>query len=142
MKKASHILGLVGGVLALVGAAGCIVGGTLLAAFAPGFAGFFSGFLRGPGVHIPGMFGLFSQVGGIALIVAGAFMAAIGVLSLVGATNVNKNNTKAGVLMLVAGGLSLLTGFGWVVTVLCVLGGVFALVKDKAPDNVPPPPQA
>jgi hypothetical protein len=36
--------------------------------------------------------------------------------------------------MLVAAGLSLLTGYGWAITVLCVLGGVFALVKEKTPD--------
>jgi hypothetical protein len=138
MKKASHILGLIGGVLALVAAAGCIIGGLILAVFAPGLAGFVSGFLRGPEASLPGFFSLFSQIGGIAVIVVGLVSVAVGVLALIGAHHVNKNNVKAGVLLLVAGGLSLCTGFGWVITVLCVLAGIFALVKEKGPEPVPP----
>jgi hypothetical protein len=141
MKKASHILGIIGGVLALVGAVGCIIFGLLIAVFAPGLAGFISGFMTGSEAQLPSLFSMFSQIGGIAIIIAGVVMVAIGVLALLGAKNVNINNTKAGVLMLVAGGLSLCTGWGWVITVLCVLGGVFALVKEKAPGIAPPPPQ-
>ena len=134
MKKASHILGLIGGVLALVCAAACMVIGLLIVLFAPALAGVIASFLHGPEANLPGLFGLFTQIGGIAVIIAGLAMAAVGVLALVGARHVGRNNVKAGVLMLVAAGLSLLTGYGWVITVLCVLGGVFALVKEKAPD--------
>ena len=133
MKKASHILGLIGGVLALVCAAACIIVGLLIVLFAPSLAGFIAGFLHGPEANLPGLFGMFTQIGGAALIIAGLIMAAAGVLALVGAHHVGKRNVKAGVLMLVAAGLSLITGYGWVITVLCVLGGVFALVKEKTP---------
>ena len=140
MKKASQILGLIGGVLALVCAAGSIAGGTLIAAVSPGLFNFIPGMMGGPGPHLAGFFGLFGQFGGVALIIAGAFMIAVGVLALVGANEVPRNNVRAGVLMLIAGGIAMITGFGGPIMVLCVLGGVFALVKDKAPGN-PPPPQ-
>jgi len=122
-----------------VGAFVCIVIGLIIVLFVPNLAGFFSGVMHGPNAPIPSLFSLFSAIGGIAVIIVGLVMVAIGVLSLVGAKNVNLNNTKAGVLMLVAGGLALFTDIGWIITVLCVLGGIFALVKDKAPGCVPPP---
>jgi hypothetical protein len=141
MKKASHILGLIGGILALVAAGACIIVGLLIAVLAPGLAGLISGFVHGPEIQLPSLFGLFSQIGGIAIIIVGLVSTAIGVLALVGAKNVDTNSTKAGVLMLVAGGLALFTSIGWPITVLCVLGGIFALVKEKTPDCAPPPPQ-
>jgi hypothetical protein len=143
MRKASSVLGIVGGALALACAAIGIVGGVLLTAFAPDFFQNFSGFFRNdfmPG-NMPSFMGFAWQAGGIVIIVVSVMMLAVGVLALMGGNLVKKNNVKAGVLMLVGGGISMFTGYGWVITVLCVLGGIFALVKEKSPDNAPPPPQ-
>ncbi len=144
MRKASSVLGIVGGALALACAAVGIIGGTLLTVFAPNLFQNFSGFMTKdfiPG-HMPDFMGFAWQAGGIVLLVVSAMMIAVGVLALIGGNMVKKNNVKAGVLMLVAGGISMFTGYGWVITVLCVLGGIFALVKEKAPENPPSPPQS
>jgi hypothetical protein len=66
------------------------------------------------------------------------FSAASMVLGFIGVSQLNKENRDGGVLLLVASGLSLLSG-GFVRMVLLLIGGVLALSKRPA---VPPPPQS
>jgi len=67
---------------------------------------------------------------GIASVIAGA-------LGLIGGIIVKKNNVAAGVIMLIAAGLSVLVFFNVVSMILFILGGIFALKKE--PQNVMQP---
>jgi hypothetical protein len=73
---------------------------------------------------------VFSMGGGIVL-GAGVLAAVAGILGLVGGCIVRKKSTAAGVLMIVAGALCLVAFFNFVSMVLLVLGGIFALIKER-----------
>lgn len=140
MRKASHVLGMVGGCLALVSAGFRILGGVLMAVGGPvvfrEFAGYFS---RLTFDNIPSGFmqSMAAGIGGIVFVFLGVVSVASGVLGLAGAAAVAKNNVRAGVLMLVGAGLCMMTG-GGPVLLLLLLGGIFALVKEKKPGDQAP----
>lgn len=144
MRKASSVLGIVGGALSLLMALLCVIGGILLMTMDSGSLRslFFSMSERmdfGPRFLLDWS----AYIGGIVLIVFGVIKAACGVLGLVGGLKVKTNNITAGVLMIVAAGVSLLLTAGWLATILLTLGGIFALVKEKpvAPPLPSPPMQ-
>jgi hypothetical protein len=64
-----------------------------------------------------------------------------GVLGIVGAALTRKKNVIAGVLMIIAAVLCLFTVVGFISTILFVLGGIFALINDKSAQAPVPPPQ-
>ena len=60
-------------------------------------------------------------------------------LAIIGAVFVKKKNTMAGVLMIVAAVLSFFTAVGFLASVILVVGGILALVpENKGPLTVPP----
>lgn len=135
MRKASRVLGIIGGCLALVVAFICLLGGLFLLL---GGEYLFTEItnLVNHATRIDGPwnwmnFGFIGTIGGIFILFGAALATAAGILGLIGASSVEKNNTKAGVLMLVSAGLCLLTGIGFYVMILLLLGGIFALVKEK-----------
>ncbi len=89
-------------------------------------------------------------IAGTVFLVFGICTAIAGVLGLVGGLIVKKKNVAAGVLMIIAAVLSF---FNIISMVLFVLGGVFALMRDRSkqqqgylppypmPPNYPYPPQ-
>lgn len=134
MKKASSVLGIVGGALSLFTALLCVVGGIVLMAMN---SSAIWDFVRHFDVNIPffgdNMFDWSLDIAGIVVIIFGLLKAACGVLGLIGGTMVKKNNVTAGVLMIVAAGVSLVITGGFFSMVLFTLGGIFALVKEKPP---------
>lgn len=134
MKKASSVLGIVGGALSLFMALLCVVGGIVLMAMN---SSAIWDFVRRFDVNVPffgnNMFDWSLDIAGIAVIIFGLLKAACGVLGLVGGTMVPKNNVTAGVLMIVAAGVSLVITGGFFSMVLFTLGGIFALIKEKPP---------
>ncbi len=142
MRKASSILGIVGGALSLFVALLFVVGGILLMALNTN--GIWD-FVRHFDVNIPyfgdQIYNWIPGFTGIVVIIVGILKAACGALGLVGGTMVKKNNVTAGVLMIVAAGVSLVITGGFFSMVLFTLGGIFALVKEKPPVTpVQPPP--
>ena len=127
--------------MALAGAFFAMLGGVFMMVSGPHLfselAAFFS---RISSADIPFTFSQgFAGWGGIAAFFTGMVGVAVGILGLIGATSVTKNSQKAGVLMIVAAGLRMLTG-GGIVFVLLLLGGIFALIKEK-PQAAEPPNQ-
>lgn len=142
MRKASHVLGLVGGCLALVCACLYVLGGIFLLAGGGNFINeiihMTRGFANVPRFPFDWLGGSLVGFGAVIIIFLGIMHVASGILGVVGARSIEKNNIQAGVLMLVGAGLSLLSGFGFIPMVLLLLGGIFALVKEKTP--IAPPP--
>lgn len=144
MRKASRILGIIGGCLALVvaffmllGGIFMLIGGEFLFAEIGRVVNHATRFADGPWNWMS--YGFLGTIGGIFMFFGFALATAAGILGLVGATSVETNNTKAGVLMLVGAGLSLLTGIGFYTMVLLLLGGIFALVKEKPSQDTQTP---
>ncbi len=139
MRKVSKVLGIVGGVLSLVMGVLCILGGVLLMTFGSGImTDIIQHFSKINTFDTPGfIFDFSAQISGVVMIFVGFFSAASGVLGLIGGTMVLKNNVTAGVLMIVAAGIGLLLSGGWIATILLILGGIFALVKEKQPQAPP-----
>lgn len=142
MRKAGKVLGIVGGALSLLATLLYIIGGIVFMSTDTGFItdlidsmymdmdmGFASNMIMN----------WTTSILGVMLIVIGVFNAVGGVLGLVGGLMVDKKNVTAGVLMIVSAGISLLLSGNWLTMVLCTLGGIFALMKEKQP--VPPLPQ-
>lgn len=140
MRKASKVLGIVGGAVSLLAALLCIIGGIIFMTTDTGmFADLFDNMYMDMGFASNMIMSWTAGILGIVLIVIGVLNAVGGVLGLVGGLMVDKKNVTAGVLMIVSAGLSLLLSGNWLTMILCTLGGIFALVKEKPP--VPPLPQ-
>lgn len=134
MRKASFVLGIVGGSLALLMALLFIACGILLMAINSDFIQRILDVVQADVPHAAGfLFDWSTDVAGITAIVIGGVKAVCGVLGLVGGLSVKTNNVTAGVLMIVAAGVSLIITGAWITTVLLTLGGIFALVKEKPP---------
>lgn len=142
MRKASKVLGIVGGAVSLLFALLCIIGGIVFMAtdtsfFTELFDNMYIDMDMGFASNM--IMNWTASILGIMLIVVGVLNAVGGVLGLVGGLMVDKKNVTAGVLMIVSAGISLLLSGNWLTMILCTLGGIFALVKEKPP--VPPIPQ-
>ena len=131
MRKASMVLGIIGGAMSLLSALSSIVIGIIMSSDTGFFANMFNKMYSG-------VFNIKADTWGVVLIVCGASQVICGVLGLVGGLMVKKKNITAGVLMIISAGVSLLIT-GWLAVILFTLGGIFALVKEKQP--VPPLPQ-
>lgn len=140
MRKASKVLGIVGGAVSLLFALLCIIGGIVFMATDTSiFTELFDNMYMDMGFASGMIMNWTASILGVVLIVIGVLNAVGGVLGLVGGLMVDKKNVTAGVLMIVSAGLSLLLSGNWLTMILCTLGGIFALVKEKPP--VPPLPQ-
>ncbi len=136
MKTASMVLGIVGGAIA-------IITGLLYAFGLSAFlGGFFEGFARSSDSFD---FSYLSNLYNTLFIVFGIVCTLSGVLGLIGGIIVKKHNIAAGVMMIVAAVMS-------ISFILFLLGGIFALMKEKPqyapqpypqyPPYPPAPPQA
>ncbi len=148
MRTASMVLGIVGGVLALLFAIIYLISG----AFVSGSANiiddytnfnngefsddFFDSYDDGtfsyefdvnPGAIVD--YGI--QAAAVWLWISGVLSIIGGVLGIIGGAQVKKKNVMAGVFMLVGGVLSVFTGVGFISMVVLVVGGILALVKEK-----------
>ncbi len=74
---------------------------------------------------------------GAMFLIPGIIAAVAGVMGLVGGIIVKKKNVLAGVLMIIAAVLSLFSFFNIISMVLFILGGVFALMRER--QNAMPP---
>lgn len=142
MRKASKVLGIVGGAVSLLFALLCIIGGIVFMATDTSiFTDLFDNMYMDMGFASNMFMNWTAGILGIVLIVFGVLNVVGGVLGLVGGLMVNKKNVTAGVLMIVSAGLSLLLTGNWLTMILCTLGGIFALVKEKPPvPQLPQPP--
>jgi hypothetical protein len=141
MRKASKVLGIVGGAVSLLAALLCIIGGIIFMTTDTSiFTDLFDNMYMDMGFASSMIMNWTAGILGIVLIVIAVLNAVGGVLGLVGGLMVDKKNVTAGVLMIVSAGISLLLSGNWLTMILCTLGGIFALVKEKPP--VPPLPQA
>ena len=134
MRKASSVLGIIGGAWSLLMELISVVAGIFIISL--NSHGMWD-FVRQFDINIP-FFGdkLFDwsfDIFGIIVIIIGVLNAGCGVLGLVGGNMVRKNNITAGILMIVAAGLSLIITGNFFSMVLFTLGGIFALVKEKPP---------
>lgn len=142
MKKASRVLGIVGGSLSFLMALLCVIGGLVFMSADSGFfKEIFSQMYDEMGYSTNFMLSWTADIMGVMLIIFGVLKVVCGVLGLIGGLKVNKNNVTAGVLMIVAAGVSLIMTGGWIATILFTLGGIFALVRERqpvAPPSLPP----
>ncbi len=141
MRKASMVLGLIGGILAILIALLLFAGGAFISQMAPSlmesefnseYAELSSEYpeLNGANADIDmdtavNMVGyVFAGIGGLILVA--------GILGVVGAVVVKKSNVLAGVLMILGGILALISIYGFISFILLLLGGIFALVRDNS----------
>lgn len=89
-----------------------------------------------------GMVGSMSDAGaqflGIALIVIASLSAAGGVLAIIGGAFALKKHVAAGVLMLAAAVLSFFTILGIFASLLLIVGGILALIPERKDGRIPP----
>ncbi len=136
MKKASYVLGIIGGCLAVISALLCLALGLFLLLGSQAFFSELFSFINEVAIHnVPFNFidgNFVGVISGVFVLFTAVISLAAGVLGLIGAVSVNKNNVKAGVLMIVGAGLCLITPvIGFFPMALLLLGGIFALVKEK-----------
>ncbi len=131
MRTAGMIMGIVGGAIAILFGAFFIFGSAM----------FFS-----MGSWNSYMSDSYSQAqqassitGGTVFLVIGIIIILTGVLGLVGGLIIKKKNVAAGVMMIVAAGLSLFSFFNIISMVLFILGGIFALMRDRSQIPTQPP---
>lgn len=133
MRKTSFGLGLAGGILGVLNGIGKLFSGIFMRSLDFNWLNdndFFPGLSNHSGMMFDRMSELGERFSFFMLPVAFIAIAA-GVLGIVGATHVNKNNKSAGIMMLIGGGLCFLTGVGLIATGLMIAGGILALVKPK-----------
>jgi hypothetical protein len=127
MKTASMVLGIVGGVIAV------ILGLLYIFWLSTFFSDLFGSFFYSDADFD---FSVFSDMYYTMFTVMGILSVVGGVLGLIGGIIVKKHNIPAGVMMIVAGVMS-------VSFLLFILAGIFALIKDKQQvQQYPPYPPA
>lgn len=132
MRKTSFGLGLAGGILGVIQGLGALLSALFINWFDFPFGNgnrFFdvfdqSDFIFDRFADFGDNFWLFMLPGTLSLLAAG-------ILGIIGATLVSKNNKTAGVLMLVGGGLCVIGNFHTITAGLLIAAGILALVKPK-----------
>ena len=122
MKKASKVLGIVGGAISLLLCAVSVFIFTL-------FMGEFQMMADMPGFFLPLFYGFIT-------------VAAVGgILGLIGGCLVDRKRILAGVFMAISGATNFLSSTGFIAAIMLILGAVFAFLPDKngtAPGTPPP----
>ncbi len=142
MKTASLVLGIIGGVLAVIFALIFMLGGAFVNAGASVISeagnealGELSEQLEGLEVNGADvdLSTLSTGVGTVAtwFYVIGALSIVGAIVGIVGGALVKKKNVVAGILMIVAAIPSFFTGLGIIASILFVIGGILALVSGK-----------
>ena len=137
MKKASVILGIIGGVIAILIGLVAVGGGVMFRTVMPEimeteeFAEAYNEQLEGYSGEVMDAESMFNMAGSV-YTGFGIFIIVAGIFGIVGGALVKKNNIVAGVLMLVGAALSLFSVVGFLAFLLMLLGGIFAFIKEKA----------
>jgi hypothetical protein len=158
MKTASLVLGIIGGVLAIIFAIFFMIGGAVMNSAAnyvsemDDFGGAMDELtqqLEAEGLTIEDNDVDYSSLDdainyGAGAVAAGLYIAGIlgiigGIMGIVGGALAKKKNVVAGILMLVAAVPSFFTGLGFIASILFIIGGILALIPDK---QAAPPVQA
>lgn len=135
MYKSEYTLGLIASILNAIASAFLLIGLLFTILFA-GTANRFMDFFRWD-FHIPfqEIIGLAAGVASLTIGIILVLSAAATIVGFVGVSKLNKNDRTGGIMLLVAAGLSLLSGQGIITMILLLIGGVLVLSK-KEP--VPP----
>lgn len=142
MKIASLVLGIIGGVLAIIFAIVFIAGGALMGSLTQGIDKL-SAQMEAQGWEVVKDETASTLVSNAAGVAAGTLwligIAGIvgAVLGIVGGALAKKQSVIAGILMLVAAIPSFFTGFGVIASVLFIVGGIFAFIPQKSPQDLP-----
>ncbi len=136
MRKSSMVLGLIGGILAVLIGLLIIAGGAFFTEMFPTMmeseiysAGSdFEDFSSADMDMMSSVFTVFFTAFGAAILIAG-------ILGVIGAAVVNKNNVLAGVLMLLGAAFTFFTVYAFISFILLLLGGIFALTREKSPND-------
>lgn len=147
MRTASLVLGIVGGVLAIIFAIVFMVSGAFFFSVASGEAEGIAIEVNDVSIDVDeAAFGGADEAS-IVVGAASGFFWIIGILSIIGAVLgivggalAKKKNVVAGILMIVAAVPSFFTGIGFIASILFIIGGIFALVPESKP--VQPTPVA
>lgn len=126
MRKTSMILGIIGGVIAIIIAL-FVIGGGIFLRNVPEIMENAHNLRIAERVASRGM--SYDIMGSLTIIV-GVVILLNGVLGIVGGSMVREHNTAGGIMMLVAGFVSFITGWAIISFVLFLIGGIFAFVKD------------
>jgi hypothetical protein len=144
MRTASRVLGIVGGCMAIVFSLVIIFAGVMFAVVIPS--------IENSEFHIDvepdndfydsynfddETLNKFLSIPGFIFFCLRSLIFISGVLGLVGGILVTKRNVLSGVLMLVGGAICLVIIWAFLIAVLLIIGGIFALVNE----NKPPIPQ-
>lgn len=127
MRTASLVLGIVGGVLAIIFALIFIMGGAFV-----GNMGSVLGEMGGDGLVIEGNDISIDQAVGVAVssfYILGGLSIVGAVLGIVGGAMAKKKNIFAGVLLIVAAIPSFFTGF--IASIIFIIGGILAFIPQK-----------
>lgn len=135
MYKTEYTLGLVGSILAAVfgflSFLGCIIAAVFFNALVP----FIGDVLKDTNVpyniDITGIIGTIPEIIIVVVMVLFIFSVASLILGFLGTAKLNKNDKTGGVLLIVAGVLSLITICEFIPFVLFLVGGIMALTKKQ-----------
>ncbi len=146
MRTASLVLGIVGGVLAVIFGVMCIIGGIVAGSFVGHVDELNTALenwdtmtnddwnINDSDIQIDGyenVYNSFLGLGASIIYVIGGFSIVGAALGIIGGALVKKKNVVAGILMLVASVPSLFTGFGIIASILLIIGGILALIPEK-----------
>lgn len=140
MRKASKVLGIVGGIIAILISIVALVGWILFTAVITEAVettdeGELT--LQSESITIDDEFSEKSTVVNFAILGIASVLLISGILGIVGGILVKKRNVVAGILMILGGILAFTTMYGIIASILLILGGIFALVKDNTVAKVP-----
>jgi hypothetical protein len=131
MRTASLVLGIVGGVLAVIFALLFMLSGAVVGSMGGALTE-----LEGQGWEVESDLGdmTIDQATGLAsswLYIAGGASIVGAILGIVGGAMAKKKNILAGILLIVAAVPSLFTGLGVIASILFVIGGILAFIPQK-----------
>ena len=150
MRKASMILGIIGGVIAILVALFAILGGLIFRTAVPSlmesdiydemiteYNEEMSDKIDGE-IYTPDVddFTEGYKVAGYMFIGIGGIIFISGLLGIIGGAIVKKNNIAAGIMMLIGSCITLFTLWSILSFPLLLLGGIFAFVKDNTVNQV------
>lgn len=145
MRTASRVLGIVGGCLAIVFSLFIIFAGVMFIAVIPIIENSEFDSSIQPDNDFDDGFNFNNEevdestrFGGMIFLGLGSLIFTSGVLGLVGGILVKKRNVLSGIFMLIGGGICLIIIWAFLLGILLLLGGIFALVNEsKTPATQP-----
>ena len=141
MRKASKILGIIGGALAVIIALFAMLGGAIFTSFeqAEVWSEGMESVIANDDTSDTQVINDESMVAHFVsrvFFILGAFILIMGVMGVIAGAIVNKHNVASGILMIVASAALFFTVWGFISFVLLLLGGIFALIKEPLKGNL------